>query len=118
MMQNKVPIAVHPEAPNLYNPLHVDDYVEKIPYLLGAAATEAVTVNFGGSEAVAVEDWVAYLAELTGLEPTFKQDPAAFGALAIDTGKMHALIGETKMSWREGIRRMVAALAPDMLKAA
>ncbi|MET0376589.1 MAG: NAD-dependent epimerase/dehydratase family protein, partial [Rhizorhabdus sp.] len=60
MMKGGVPIGVHPEAPNLYHPLHVDDYIEKIPYLLGAAATEAVTVNFGGSQSVAIEEWTAY----------------------------------------------------------
>lgn len=116
MMKGGVPIGVHPEAPNLYNPLHVDDYVEKIPYLLGAASTEAVTVNFGGSQAVSVEEWTTYLGELTGLEPTFKADPAAFGALMIDTTKMHGLIGETRMDWREGMRRMIEALAPEMVK--
>src|SRR5690349_21009494 len=31
MMRQGVPIVVHPERPNLYNLLHVDDYLEKIP---------------------------------------------------------------------------------------
>ncbi len=116
MMKNGAPISVHPAAPNLYNPLHVDDYIDKIPYLLGAASKDVVTVNFGGSQAVAVEEWVAYLSELTGLKPVFSNDQTAFGSLAIDPTKMHSLIGETKVDWRDGVRRMVNALAPEMLK--
>ncbi|OHT22113.1 NAD-dependent epimerase/dehydratase family protein [Edaphosphingomonas haloaromaticamans] len=117
MMQNGAPIAIHPEGPNLYNPLHVDDYVEKIPYLLGAATTEVTTTNFGGSQAASVEEWCAYIGELTGFTPVFQQDNAAFGALSIDTARMHALIGETRVDWRDGIRRMIQSLAPDALKA-
>ena len=32
-----------------YNPIHVDDYIEKIPYLLGSATADVTTTNFGGS---------------------------------------------------------------------
>jgi hypothetical protein len=28
---------------------------------------------------------------------------------------MHDLVGETKVPWREGIRRMIAARAPELL---
>ncbi|SNS52549.1 Nucleoside-diphosphate-sugar epimerase [Sphingomonas laterariae] len=118
MMQGGVPITIHPEGPNLYNPLHVDDYAEKIPYLLGAATTDVVTTNFGGSQAASVEEWCAYIGELTGLKPVFQEDVAAFGALAIDTSRMHQLIGETKVDWRDGMRRMIQALAPDAIKTA
>lgn len=116
MMQNGVPIAVHPEGPNLYNPLHVDDYVEKIPYLLGAATKEVTTTNFGGSQTASIEEWTAYISELTGFAPVFETSDTAFGALPIDTSHMHRLIGETKVDWRDGIRRMIKALAPDTLK--
>jgi UDP-glucuronate 4-epimerase len=115
MMRSGVPIAVHPERPNLYNLLHVDDYVEKIPRLLAAASVDATTVNFGGSAATSIEDWCAYLGELTGLTPAFRDDPEAFGSLCLDTTRMHELIGPTRVDWRDGILRMVRALAPDAL---
>jgi UDP-glucuronate 4-epimerase len=115
MMRSGAPIAVHPERPNLYNLLHVDDYVEKIPSLLAAASVDTTTVNFGGSEATSIEDWCAYLAELTGLEPVFKDDPEAFGSLCLDTTRMHELVGPTRVAWRDGVLRMVRALAPDAL---
>ncbi|MEQ9464443.1 MAG: NAD(P)-dependent oxidoreductase [Haliea sp.] len=116
MMEQGMPIDVHPDRPNSYNLLHTDDYIEKLPLLLGAASTGATTVNFGGSEAVSIEDWCGWLQELTGLVPEFRDNPLAFGSLAIDTTRMHELIGPTRVDWREGVRNMVAALSPQLLK--
>lgn len=116
MMEQGMPIDVHPERPNRYNLLHTDDYIEKLPLLLAAASTEATTVNFGGSEAVSIEEWCAWLQELTGLTPEFRDNPQAFGSLAIDTTRMHELIGPTRVDWREGVRNMVATLSRQLLK--
>jgi len=116
MMQQGIAIDLHPDKPNYYNPLHSDDYIEKIPYLLGAATTDVTTTNFGGSEKVSIEEWCAYIGELTGFEPKFQDNPKAFGSLCIDTQKMHSLIGETTVDWRDGIRRQMQNLAPDVLR--
>lgn len=112
-MQNHQPIMVHPERPNFYNPLHVDDYIEKVPYLLGAASSDAMTTNLGGSQMVALEEWCAHIGERTGLVPIFEEQANAFGSLAIDTTLMHALIGETRVDWRDGIDRMLRARLQD-----
>jgi nucleoside-diphosphate-sugar epimerase len=117
MMQQGIPIELHPDKPNYYNPLHSDDYIEKIPYLLGAATPEVTTLNFGGSQRASIEEWCAYIGELTGLEPVFADNPKAFGSLCIDTTRMHELIGETRVDWRDGIRRQLENLAPEVLKA-
>ncbi len=116
MMQNGVPIEVHPEHPNVYNPLHERDCLAKIPALLAAATPEVTTVNFGGSQAVSIEQWCAYLQELTGFEPVFRENPEAFGSLQLDTTRMHALIGQTAVDWKHGMREMVQVLAPQLLK--
>ena len=116
MMKEGAPIDVHPDAPNYYNLPHADDYIEQIPYLLAAASLPVTTVNFGGSERTSIEEWCAYLQELTGFEPVFQDNPKAFGSLCIDTDHMHRLIGPTQVNWRDGIRRMVETLAPDMLR--
>ncbi len=115
MMKEGMEIDVHPDGPNTYNLLHSRDYIDKIPYLLAAASPEVTTTNFGGSVPVSIEQWCAYLGELTGLEPVFKTNPKAFGALPIDTTRMHSLIGETAVDWREGLQQMVEALAPQLL---
>lgn len=116
MMQQGIPIDLHPEKPNFYNPLHADDYIEKIPYLLAAATPQVTTLNFGGSQKVSIEEWCAYIAELTGFEPKYQDNPKAFGSLSIDTTKMHSLIGPTKVHWRDGIRRQIETLAPQLLR--
>ncbi len=116
MMQQGMPIELHPDKPNYYNPLHADDYIDKIPYLLAAATPDVTTLNFGGSQKVSIEEWCAYIGELTGLEATFQDNPKAFGSLAIDTTRMHEVIGPTRVDWRDGIRRQLEHLAPDLLK--
>ncbi|NQX89471.1 MAG: NAD(P)-dependent oxidoreductase [Halioglobus sp.] len=116
MMQQGIAIDLHPDKPNYYNPLHVDDYIEKIPYLLGAATIGATTTNFGGSQRVSIEEWCSYIGKLTGLEPTFQDNPKAFGSLCIDVETMHALVGETSVDWRDGIRRQLQALAPELVQ--
>lgn len=116
MMKAGMPIDVHPERPNVYNPIHEDDIIAKVPYLLAAASTPATTLNFGG-DPVSIEDWCTYIGELTGLSPTFSENPKAFGSLQIDATAMHEAIGATSVSWQEGIRRMIAHCEPDALKA-
>jgi UDP-glucuronate 4-epimerase len=111
MMQKGLPIDVHPDRPNTYNPIHSDDYIAKLPALLGIASPQVTTVNFGGSQAVSIEEWCTYLGELT------RDNPSAFGTLCIDTDEMHRLIGATSVDWRSGMRRMLQSLAPDLLKA-
>jgi len=117
MMQQGIPIDLHPDKPNYYNPLHADDYIEKIPYLLGAATPEVTTLNFGGSQKASIEEWCAFIGELTGFEPVFQDNPKAFGSLCIDTTRMHELIGETRVDWKDGIRRQLENLAPELIKA-
>jgi nucleoside-diphosphate-sugar epimerase len=116
MMQQGIAIDIHPEAPDYYNLLHCDDYIEKIPYLLAAASADVTTTNFGGSEKTSVQQWCAYIGELTGLEPFFRETATAFGSLHIDTTRMHELIGPTRVDWRDGIRRQIQALAPQALR--
>jgi UDP-glucuronate 4-epimerase len=115
MMKAGAPIEVHPERPNYYNLIHTDDYIEKIPRLLAAASPDATLTNFAGSPRVSIEEWCGYLSELTGLKPIFVDNPRAFGSLCTDLTRMQALVGDTKVDWRDGIRRMVEALAPELL---
>jgi UDP-glucuronate 4-epimerase len=117
MMQRGIPIDVHPDAPNYYNLLHVDDYLQKIPCLLAAASTDVTTVNFGGSERTSIEQWCGHLQDLTGIQPIFKDNPKAFGSLCIDTTRMHELIGATSVDWKSGITRLVKSLAPELITA-
>ena len=118
MMSAGHPIPVHPDKPNIYNPLHEDDYVAHIPRLLEMASVPATILNWGGSECVSIEDWCGYLAELTGLEPKLDYTRETLGPLPLDLERMHKSLGRTKLPWREGIRRMVRARNPELLRGA
>jgi hypothetical protein len=86
-----------------------------VPRLLGAASVPAVTVNWGGSQAVSIEEWCTYLAELTGTEAKFEPTERTIDSVQIDTTRMHELMGRTTVPWREGMRRMAKALHPDLV---
>lgn len=116
MMKGGTPIPIHPDGPNLYNPIHEDDYIAHVPRLLEVADVPAVVVNWGGSEQVSIEEWCAYLGELTGLKPEFNYTEETFGSLPVDLTRMHELLGRTRVSWRDGIRRMVQTLNPELLR--
>jgi UDP-glucuronate 4-epimerase len=107
---------VHPERPNLFNPIHEEDQLAMLPKLIELADVPAFTINWGGSEAVSIEDWCGYLGELTGLEPEFGETENTIGSVTIDPSRLHELVGRTRVDWRDGIRRMVEALNPELLK--
>lgn len=117
MMKNGMAIDVHPESPNGYNPIHSDDYIEKIPYLLAAASSDTTTVNLAGVEEVSIEEWCGYIGELTGLTPQFNKTTKALGNLTANTDKMVEVAGTTNVEWKQGIKKMIEDLAVDSLKA-
>ena len=115
MMRAGHAIPVHVDAPSIYNPLHADDIAAMVPRLLAAASVPAVTVNWGGSEAVSIEEWCTYLGELTRTEARFDPTEQTIDSVQIDTTRMHELAGRTTVPWRDGMRRMVEALHPDLV---
>ncbi|MFN8038983.1 MAG: NAD(P)-dependent oxidoreductase [Acidimicrobiales bacterium] len=110
------PIPVHPDRPNLFNPIHTDDIIATIPGLLAAASVPATIVNWGGAEQVSLEEWVAYLADLAGvdLDPLVVETDQTIGGVTVDLTRMHELVGTTSVGWRDGFRRMAAALHPEL----
>jgi nucleoside-diphosphate-sugar epimerase len=108
------PIRLHPDAPNNYHPIYEDDYVELGIRAMEVASTPPTVVNWAGSETVSVEDYCAYLGELVGIEPIFEYTDAAHTPLWPDVTRMHDILGRTKVPWREGFRRMVAARHPEL----
>jgi nucleoside-diphosphate-sugar epimerase len=115
MMRNGSRIPVHTTAPSMYNPIHEDDIIATVPGLLAAASVPATVVNWGGSEAVSIEEWCGYLAELTGLEAAFDPTDATIDSVQVDVSKLEELVGPTSVSWRDGMRRMVGARHPELL---
>lgn len=108
------PIRLHPDKPNNYNPVYEDDYVELGIRAMEVAATPPLVVNWAGSETVSVEEYCAYLGQLVGVEPVFEYTSDAHTPLWPDVTRMHEVLGRTKVPWREGFRKMVAARYPDL----
>jgi len=113
MMLSGNAVPVHVDAPSVYHPIHQDDIFAMVPRLLAAASVPATTVNWGGSEAVSIEEWCGYLAELTGIEARFEPTAFTIDSVQIDTTRMHELAGPTTVPWRDGMKRMAQALHPD-----
>lgn len=109
MLRAGQPVPVHPDRPNLFNPIHHDDIARMVPALLDVATTPATIVNWGGIEQVALETWCEELAALAGVEASFVETEATIGGVTIDTARMVELVGPTRVDWREGMRRLVAA---------
>ena len=108
------PIPIHPEQPNLFNPIHEDDYTAHVPALLAAARVPATIVNWAGTEAVGIEEWCAFLGELAGRTPQFVTTERTIASVTVDTTRMAALIGPTRVHWKDGLRRLVAARHPEL----
>jgi nucleoside-diphosphate-sugar epimerase len=75
--------------------------------LLAAASVPATIVNWGGDEAVTVQEWCSYIGELAGVTPTVetKPVPGTLRGSVADPSRRLALTGPGAVSWRDGIRR-------------
>ena len=116
MMLEGKPIRLHPDKPNNYNPIYEDDYVELGVRALEVAAIRPVVVNWAGSETVSAEDYCTYMGELVNIKPIFEYTPEAHTPLWPDVTYMHEVLGRTKVHWRDGLRRMIEARHPELLR--
>ncbi len=114
MMLKGEPVAVHSNKPSEYTPIHEDDIIRTIPKLLEAAAVPATIVNWGGKERVSIEQWCEYMGKLTGYEPKFNYTNQTLESVIPDLSKMREFIGETQVDWRDGMRRMLETLHPEI----
>ncbi len=113
ILQRK-PVPLHRDTPNRYNPIFEDDNVHMGVRALQVASSPPVVVNWSGSETISVEEYSTYLGELVGRPATFVVDESAYWPLWPDTTLMHEILGRTRVPWREGFRRMVAARHPEL----
>ncbi|HVW81617.1 MAG TPA: NAD-dependent epimerase/dehydratase family protein [Mycobacteriales bacterium] len=109
-------IALHEVTPNVFQPIHTDDIVNMVPTLFEVAGVPPTTLNWAGDEQVSVEEWTGYLRELTGLTPKLAVSEHSLASGRVNLDRMHELVGHTTVHWRDGMRRMVQAQRPDLLK--
>ena len=109
-------IAVHPDAPSSYNPIHEDDIVATVPKLLGVASVPATIVNWGGNDVVSIEEWSQFFAELAGKKAEFIHTDQVLESVTVDLTKMHSLVGTCAVDWRDGMRRLAYKFHPELKK--
>ncbi len=117
MMKAGVPIPLHPSGANRFPLFHEDDFARTLSTLVEMASVPAAIVNWAGSEDTSIEAWCEELGRLTGLVPKFDRTEKALAPLPLDVHKLEARAGASRVAWRDGIRRMVAARNPELLKA-
>ncbi len=117
MMEQGIPIPVHVDQPSSYSPIHADDIVASLPYIVSVASTPATTINWAGSEVVSIEEWCGYVAELTGLTPTFEPTENTIPPIIADPSKLLATGFIPTVPWKDGIRRLITAARPELLSA-
>jgi nucleoside-diphosphate-sugar epimerase len=100
-----------------YSPIASEDICAQVEAMLGAATTPANIVNWGGDEAVGPQDWCPFLADLAGVEAELvvQEVPGAKRGVVVDATKRRSITGPCTVPWQEGMRRMFAALHPELV---
>ena len=100
--------------PCTYSPIHQDDINAQTEGLLDAASVPATIVNWAGDEGVSVQEWAAYMGELTGTDAVVNvvETPGTLrGSIASDA-KRASFTGPCTVTWKDGIRRVWEAHRP------
>jgi UDP-glucuronate 4-epimerase len=100
------PVSVYPGVKNWHTPLYEDDYVQKTIAAAGIAKIGCEVINVGGSEMVTTQDYCRMAGEMVGKEPIFVENGKSW-PIAADVTKMEKLLGPSKISVREGVRRII-----------
>jgi nucleoside-diphosphate-sugar epimerase len=91
-----------------YSPIHQDDIDAQTEALLAAASVPATVVNWAGDEPVSVQEWTAYMGELTGRNAVVDvvETPGTLRGSIASNERRAALTGPCTVSWRDGLSRV------------
>jgi nucleoside-diphosphate-sugar epimerase len=105
--------------PCVYSPIHDDDIAGQVGALVAAASVPATIVNWAGDERVSVQEWCAYLGEISGREARVEvvEVPGATRGAIADVTRRRALAGPCAVPWRDGMLRSAAARHPGAVPA-
>jgi nucleoside-diphosphate-sugar epimerase len=98
-----------------YSPIHEDDINEQTAALLDAATVPARIVNWGGDDAVSVQEWCAYFGELVGhpVPVDVKVTPGTLRGSIADPTARQGVTGPCRVYWKDGLRAAYAARYPS-----
>lgn len=100
---------------SILSPIHEDDIYAHTNGLLENASIPATITNWGGDEAVDLAELCRYISELVGKEVRFVESKDGIHQYRLDTARRTQLAGPCKVSWRDGVRRMLQARHPEAL---
>ena len=91
-----------------YSLIHQDDINAQTEPLLAAASVPATVVNWAGDEAVSVQEWAAYMGELTGRDAVVDvvETPGTLRGSIASNERRAAITDPCTVSWRDGLRRV------------
>lgn len=112
-IQRGDPVYLHSNKPNLFSPVHEEDYCRQLVKMLAAASAPPLLINWCGSQLVSAEAWCEYMAELLGTTVDFVYRDDFFPCTPCDTTLLHETIGETEVDWRDGVKRLITEGAAD-----
>jgi nucleoside-diphosphate-sugar epimerase len=108
------PVVVQEGRASVCNPIDERDIDAQVPGLLEAATVPGRILNWSGDDAVRVEDYCRWMAELADLPVRFQPGCEGIHHYRLDNSERQRLLGPCKVSWREGLRDMIAARHPDL----
>jgi nucleoside-diphosphate-sugar epimerase len=97
--------------PMPHTPIHTEEMCDQLEALVDAASAPANIVNWGGDEAVTVQDWCKLAGEFAGVEPKLKVQPApnATHTAGSDQSKRRSITGPSKVGFRDAFRQIFDA---------
>lgn len=103
--------------PCSYNPIHDEDMLAHVAPLLAAASVPATIVNWAGDEMVSAQDMAALAGELLNMPANVEVVPApgAQPGSGVDNAQRLTITGPCRVSFREGMTRVLRELYPDRL---
>ncbi len=94
--------------------IHEDDIAAQAQALILEAAVPAPVVNLGGDEIASVEEIIAHVEALTGLQMKMETGPeASWGMKVLDNTLRKELAGPCEVPWKDGVRSALLARHPD-----
>jgi UDP-glucuronate 4-epimerase len=108
------PIPIHPEWEMVGSPIHEDDLAAHIDGFFAGATVGGTITNWAGDEAVSVQQIIPWLAKEMGVDYSFvySREATAYPR-ATDNTKRVSLVGECKVKWQDGFRRILRDRFPQ-----
>jgi nucleoside-diphosphate-sugar epimerase len=89
---------------NMGSPIGGEDIGRQAHMLLEVASVPATIVNWGGNEPVSDRQMGDYVAELTGVTPSFIEGAISFDSFVSDNSRREQLIGQCAVHWKDGVK--------------